>query len=63
MYQLWRWDAGWYQIKFGLFGKDVKFQLTPEMIELREHFISKYKQLGDELRPGLYQFKILHHSD
>jgi len=59
-FQLDRWDAGWYQVKMGLFGqKDVPFVQPNEMMKLMENFKEKHKSIGDRLRPMLYELGIL----
>lgn len=58
-YQLHRWDAGWYQIKFGLFAKDVKFTPTPEMTEAKTAFDTAYDKLKERMRPMLYELDVL----
>lgn len=58
-YQLHRWDAGWYQVRFGLYGKDVKFQPTPAMAAAHAEFQTAYKALGDRLRPIMYELDVL----
>jgi len=58
-YQLHRWDAGWYQIKFGLFAKDVKFTPTPEMTAAKTAFDTAYDKLKERMRPMLYELDVL----
>jgi hypothetical protein len=59
-FQLDRWDAGWYQIRMGLFGKkDVPFQQPTEMMELMERFKVAYRELGERLRPMIYTLGFL----
>jgi len=58
-YQLHRWDAGWYQVRFGLYGKDVKFQPTPAMAAAHAELQTAYKALGARLRPIMYELDVL----
>lgn len=59
-FQLDRWDAGFYQVRMGLFGKkDVPFQQTDEMMDTMERFKVAYKSLGDRLRPMIYTLGFL----
>lgn len=58
-FQLMRWDAGWYQIRMGLFGKDVRFPKTDEMIDTMERFTEKYKEVTVRLRPYVYELGFL----
>jgi hypothetical protein len=58
-FQLDRWDAGWYQIRNGLYGKDVPFTKTPEMIAAWESFQVAYRELTERLRPMIYALGIL----
>jgi len=59
-FQLDRWDAGWYQIRMGLFGsKDVPFQQPIEMVEKMEQFKVAHKELGNRLRPMIYELGFL----
>lgn len=58
-YQLHRWDAGWYQIKFGLFAKDVKFTPTPRMTAAKEKFDAAYDVFRERMRPMLYELDVL----
>jgi hypothetical protein len=54
-----RWDAGWYQIRMGLYGKNVPFTKTPEMVETYQEFKDTYEALGDRLRPMIYELGFL----
>jgi hypothetical protein len=58
-FQLDRWDAGWYQIRNGLYGKDVPFQATPEMVAALETFQNAYRALTERLRPLVYSLGML----
>lgn len=58
-FQLGRWDAGWYQVRMGLYGKGVKFKKTEEMEAAAEAFSVAYKSLGDRLRPMIYELGCL----
>jgi hypothetical protein len=58
-FQLDRWDAGWYQVRNGLYGKDVPFAKTPEMIAAFEKFQAAYKELTERLRPMVYELGML----
>jgi len=59
-FQMDRWDAGWYQVRMGLFGKkDIPFQQSVEMIEMMEAFKASHKALGDRLRPMIYKLGFL----
>jgi hypothetical protein len=58
-----RWDAGWYQIRMGLYGRDVPFQPTDEMIDARDRFATAYSALTDRLRPLVYDLGFLPQED
>lgn len=59
-FQLDRWDAGWYQIRMGLYGGTaVPFQQPPEMLDLMARFKQAHKSLGDRLRPMIYTLGML----
>lgn len=58
-YQLDRWDAGWYQIRMGLYGKDTKFEKSDIMLSTFEKFKTKYKALTIRLRPYIYELGFL----
>jgi len=59
-FQLDRWDAGWYQVRMGLFGtKDVPFQQTEEMTTRMSQFKDAHRALGDRLRPMIYTLGFL----
>jgi len=59
-FQLDRWDAGFYQVRMGLFGKkDVPFQQPSEMMDLMERFKVAHRELGDRLRPMIYTLGFL----
>jgi len=58
-FQLDRYDAGWYQIRMGLFGKDIPFKPSEGMADLMEEFKVAHKALGDRLRPGIYDLGFL----
>lgn len=56
-FQLERWDAGWYQIRMGLFaGESWQPQ---EMTDLMTKFKAEHKLLGDRLRPMIYELGFL----
>lgn len=58
-YQLHRWDAGWYQVRFGLYGKDIKFQPTPTMVAAAEKFKAAYETFADRMREMMYELDVL----
>ena len=58
-YQLHRWDAGWYQVRNGLYDKNITFQQTGEMIEVWMEFKEAYKDFKERLRPGIYDYDFL----
>lgn len=58
-YQLHRWDAGWYQMRFGLYSPDVKFTPTAEMEAAREKFKKAYKILHERLNAMVYALDVL----
>ena len=59
-YQLNRWDAGWYQIRVGLFtDKNAPFRRSEEMRQVMSQFTAAHKALGNILRPQIYQFGFL----
>ena len=58
-FQLDRWDAGWYQIRMGLYGKDAPFVRPPELDAAMKEFKAAHAAVGDRLRPMLYALGIL----
>ena len=58
-FQLDRWDAGWAQVRQGLFAKDTTFVKTPEMIKAQEDFQTAYAALKERLRPMIYALGFL----
>jgi hypothetical protein len=59
-FQLDRWDAGWYQLRMGLFGKkDVPFQQPAAMLDAMARFQVAHRALGDRLRPMIYTLGFL----
>ena len=58
-FQLDRYDAGFYQIRMGLFGKDIPFRLNPGVMDIMDEFKIAHKALGDRLRPGIYDLGFL----
>jgi hypothetical protein len=54
-----RWDAGWYQIRMGLYGKKVPFEKTAEMIETYQEFKEAHKVLKERLQPLIYELGFL----
>ena len=62
-FQLMRWDAGWYQIRMGLFGADTKFEKTQIMIDTMRKFQAAYQLITNRLRPMIYEFGYLPKED
>ena len=58
-FQLDRWDAGWAQVRQGLFGKVTTFVKTPEMIKAQADFEEAYAVLKARLRPMIYTLGFL----
>jgi hypothetical protein len=58
-YQLHRWDAGWYQVRMGLYGKDTPFEWTDGMKEAWGKFKVAYAGLTERLRPMIYELGFL----
>ena len=58
-YQLHRWDAGWYQVRFGLYGKDIKFKPTPAMMAAEKHFKAAYEPFANRMRELMYTLDVL----
>lgn len=58
-YQLHRWDAGWYQVRFGLYGPEIKFQKTPAMEKAEEKFKAAYTAFSDRMRELMYVLDVL----
>lgn len=58
-YQLHRWDAGWYQVRFGLYGKDIKFQKTSAMEKAEEKFKTAYAAFSDRMHELMYELDVL----
>lgn len=58
-YQLHRWDAGWYQVRFGLYGPEIKFQKTPAMEKAEGKFKAAYTAFSDRMRELMYVLDVL----
>ena len=55
-----RWDAGFYQVRMGLFEKkNVSFEIPLEMTAAMERFREAHRSLGDRLRPMIYELGFL----
>jgi hypothetical protein len=57
-FQLLRWDAGWYQLEKGIY-KNSDVERSEEQDDAFEDFTSRWKMLGDRLRPGIYEWGFL----
>jgi len=62
-YQLDRWDAGWYQIRNGLYGKDVKFKVPQAMTDVWVEFEARREAVTERLRPLIYELAFLPKED
>jgi len=57
-YQLGRWDAGWYQLRMGVY-KRAKFELSKELKALQWEFERAYKLLAERLEKLIYELGML----
>ena len=58
-YQLLRWDAGWYQVRRGLFGRDADFRAPHGAAALYLAVKRLHRTLGQRLRPQLHSLGFL----